>query len=176
MDLKIRDGMLAEGFELMDPTMVPVAWDPSRGVLPAPRDFLVVQGENKFALTRAPLTPLLEGPNVPPDLKDYPEEYTLFFYSIEATVLEVCTLAGRDETDDEMLDLYSQIRRRPDTPGKTTLHTYVLAALQVYLSGHPTSRMEFEAVLQRLERSVRTFRTHPTSRNYLAYLRSTFKH
>jgi hypothetical protein len=46
-------------------------------------------------------------------------------------------------------------------------------AAALVLGTYPLSKAEYEAIVSRLERSCRTFRMGPTSRNYMATLRQT---
>ena len=78
-----------------------------------------------------------------------------------------------DRTDGEMLEIYGALRRRPDGRSLGLVHDYMWKAAAVVLGTHPLSQAEFEAIMSRLERSCRTFRVGPSSRNYIATLRYT---
>jgi hypothetical protein len=69
--------------------------------------------------------------------------------------------------------IFASLRRRPDSEGGR-LHGYLRAAARLYLSAHDISQAEYEAVMNRLAKSARTFSMPPVSRNYLATLRQTF--
>ena len=92
---------------------------------------------------------------------------------LEYTVVRFCEADGRDETDQDMEQIYTLMRRRPDGDGGR-LHSYLRAAARLYMSVHEVSAAEYEAVMRRLARSARTFSAPPISRNYLATLRATF--
>jgi hypothetical protein len=72
-----------------------------------------------------------------------------------------------------MLEIYSTLRRRPDGRSLGLVHDYMWQAAAIVLGTLPLSQAEFEAILSRLERSCRTFRMSPGSRNYVATLEST---
>jgi hypothetical protein len=97
-----------------------------------------------------------------------------FFMMLEATVVRFCEVDGRDMTDQEMLEIYAELRRRPDGKGGR-LFTYLQAAARLYMSARPISQAEYDAVMNRLAKSARTFSMPPLSRNYLETLRDTFE-
>jgi hypothetical protein len=71
-----------------------------------------------------------------------------------------------------MEPIFSALRRRPD--GKNHLgptHDYLWQAAALTLGSHVLSQAEFQAILGRLERSVRSWAQRPISRNYVQYLR-----
>ena len=82
--------------------------------------------------------------------------------------------ADRDPTDEEFIELYSAMRRRPDGKSLGPLHDVVWQAACLALGMTQVSEAEFSAVFGQLTRSVRHFRAGHTSRNYIGYLRSTF--
>jgi len=131
-------------------------------------------GETK-TLTPKPLRQLFAGSARAPDLSAGPSPGLMpFFFLLEGTVVRYCDAAGRDETDQEMERVYSELRRRPDA-GDGLLQSHLRAAARLYLSVRDVSEAEYEAVMRRLAKSARTFSEGVISRNYLATLRDTFR-
>jgi hypothetical protein len=91
---------------------------------------------------------------------------------LDLHALEISKFFG-DRRDQEMLEIYSALRRRPDGRSLGFIHDYMWQAAALVLGTRPLSQAEFEAIMARLERSCRTFAMGPTSRNYIATLRST---
>ena len=121
------------------------------------------------------LRPLFRGDRQPPPdvaMERYPEEYVLFFAGIEHSVLLFCTLT-RHPTDAECLELYAQMRRRPDGRSLGPLHDVIWQSAAVALGLRPWSEAEYTAVLGQLARAARHFKTGPSSRNYMEYLQQT---
>ncbi len=118
------------------------------------------------------LRALFRGDHMPPNLGDYPEAYNEAFAIFDSHALEISDILG-DRRDEEMLEVYSTLRRRPDGRSVGYVHDYMWQAAAIVLGTQPLSQAEFEAVLGRLERSCRTFAMGPTSRNYIATLRMT---
>ena len=117
---------------------------------------------------------LFRGSNQPPpdsEMAHYPEEYTPFFYRIEYNVYRYCRTMDRTPTDAEFVDLYSQMRRRPDGKSLGALHDVIWQSAAVVLGLRPWSEAEYTAVFRQLSRSARHFQIGPTSRNYMAYVR-----
>ena len=108
----------------------------------------------------------------PPEMDHYPEEYRPHFFFIEKHVLTVCGAKG-DRTDQEMEEIYSMLRRRPDGRSLGTVHDFLWQVAAVLLGVHVLSGAEFEALIGALERSARKWALRPVSRNYVAYLRRT---
>jgi hypothetical protein len=115
---------------------------------------------------------LFRGNRQPPVLGDYPEAYQDSFALLDAHALEISRLLG-DRRDLEMLEIYSALRRRPDGKSLGLVHDFMWQGVAFVLGSRPLSQAEFEAILARLERSCRTFEMGPTSRNYIATLRTT---
>ena len=136
-------------------------------------DAIVVRmndGETR-TLSPKPLRQLFADSAPAPDLSAGPTpELMPFFLVLETMVVRSCDAAGRDETDQEIERVYSELRRRPDAGGGL-LQSHLRAAARVYLSMRDVS----EAVMRRLARSARTFSEGAVSRNYLATLRETFR-
>jgi hypothetical protein len=60
------------------------------------------------------LAALFRGDKLPPkDMDHYPPEYVAHFFFIENHVLTLCR-GGKDQTDQEMEEIYAALRRRPD--------------------------------------------------------------
>jgi hypothetical protein len=110
----------------------------------------------------------------PPDMDHYPEEYRPHFYFVENHVLTVCAAKG-DRTDQEMEEIYSMLRRRPDGRSLGAVHDFLWQVAALLLGTRVLSGAEFEALLGALERSTRKWGLRPVSRNYVAYLHRTFE-
>jgi hypothetical protein len=147
----------------------------SDGKIVPVRDDVVVRADGeKENIALKPLRELFSGSRKAPDLSRGPTpELSPFFLFLETTLLRFCEEDGRDETDQEMERIWSQLRRRPDSID-STLHSYLRAAARLYMSRNEISQAEYEAVMTRLAKSARTFAAQPISRNYLATLRGTF--
>jgi hypothetical protein len=104
----------------------------------------------------------------------YPEEYSPHFYFIEHHVLALCDAMG-DRTDQEMEEIYSMLRRRPDGRSLGAVHDVVWQVAALLLGTQVLSAAEFEALIGALERSTRRWALRPVSRNYVAFLRKTFE-
>lgn len=115
---------------------------------------------------------LFRGDKQPPVLGDYPEAYNDSFLLLDMHTLEISKFFG-DRRDEEMKEIYSNLRRRPDGRSLGFVHDYMWQAAALVLGTRPLSQAEFEAIIARLERSCRTFEMGPTSRNYIAALRTT---
>ncbi len=104
----------------------------------------------------------------------YPPEYAPHFFFIENQLLTVCDAMG-DRTDQEMEEIYSALRRRPDGRSLGVLHDLVWQIAALLLGRCPLSEAEFEGLLGALVRSTRRWAQRPISRNYVTYLRKTFE-
>ncbi len=118
------------------------------------------------------LRSLFRGDRQPPVLGDHPQAYEECFILFDLHALEMSRFFG-DRRDEEMLEIYSNLRRRPDGRSLGFFHDYMWQAAALILGTQILSQAEYEAILSRLERSCRTFRMGLTSRNYLATLRHT---
>jgi tetratricopeptide (TPR) repeat protein len=107
----------------------------------------------------------------PPDMERYPPEYCRHFFFIEEHVLTVCEEQG-DRTDQELEEIYSMLRRRPDGRSLGPMHDFLWQCAALVLGMHALSQAEHEAIFGQLERSVRKWALRPVSRNYVGYLRS----
>jgi hypothetical protein len=131
---------------------------------------------NKMALWQVPaLGDLFRGSQTPPpDMDHYPEEYCPHFFFIENHVLTVCAAKG-DRTDQEMEEIYSMLRRRPEGRSLGAVHDFLWQVAALLLGTQVLSAAEFEALLGALERSTRKWALRPVSRNYVAYLHKTLE-
>jgi len=118
------------------------------------------------------LRALFRGDKLPPVLGDHPAAYNDCFMLLDLHVLEISKFFG-ERRDTEMKEVYSALRRRPDGRSLGFVHDYMWQAAALILGTRPLSQAEFEAIMARLERSCRTFELGPSSRNYVAALRST---
>jgi len=122
------------------------------------------------------LRTLFRGDRPPPpttEMDHYPAEYVDCFYCVEYHALLVAD-ADRDPTDEEFIELYSTMRRRPDGKSLGVLHDVVWQAACLALGMVKFSEAEYGAIFSQMTRSVRHFCTGPSSRNYIDYLRSNF--
>jgi hypothetical protein len=109
----------------------------------------------------------------PPDMDHYPQEYTPHFFFIENHVLTLCGAKG-DRTDQEMEEVYSMLRRRPDGRSLGAVHDFLWQVSALLLGTRVLSAAEFEALIGALERSTRKWALRPVSRNYASYLHKSF--
>lgn len=122
------------------------------------------------------LRALFRGDRPPPpetEMEQYPVDYVDLIYCVEYHVSLVAD-AGRDPTDEEFIELYSTMRRRPDGKSLGLMHDVVWQSACLALGMVKYSEAEYGAVFGQLTRSARHFRIGPSSRNYIEYLRSTF--
>ncbi|MBF0387377.1 MAG: hypothetical protein HQL20_05930 [Candidatus Omnitrophica bacterium] len=120
------------------------------------------------------LRALFRGDKIPPqDMDHYPEEYSAMFFVIEKNVL----FAGDfiDIRDEEIARLYSLVRRKPDGRSEGVLHDVLYQSAALILGLQAVSQAEFEAIFDQLVASARGWRESYSSRNYIAYLRETFR-
>ena len=107
------------------------------------------------------------------DMDHYPEEYCEVFFAIEKNVLMISEL-GEEILDEEMMRLYSAMRRRPDGHSEGFLHDVIYQSAALALGLYPLSQAEFEAIFNQLTRSARIWRESYSSKNYICYLRESF--
>ena len=103
-------------------------------------------------------------------MERYPAQYVPFFYRIEHNVFRYCRTMDLNPVDAEFLDIYSQMRRRPDGRSCSDLHDVVWQSAALVLGLRPWSEAEYTAVFGQLARSARHFKIGPASRNYIAYI------
>jgi hypothetical protein len=109
----------------------------------------------------------------PPDIDHYPPDFGPLFFFIETQFLTLCDLIG-DRTDQEMEEVYSALRRRPDGRSVSATHDFIWQVVALLLGRYPLSAAEFEGIVGALLRSTRKWGLRPVSRYYVAYLRDTF--
>jgi hypothetical protein len=135
---------------------------------------VLTDGKSNCCWQADSLQALFRGNNKPPLLGDYPEAYEGCFMLLDLHALEISKIYG-ERRDAEMKEIYSMLRRRPDGKSPGFVHDYMWQAAAFVLGTRPLSQPEFEAIMARLERSCRTFEEGPSSRNYIAALRTTFE-
>ena len=134
----------------------------------------VTDGEKMIGWPVPALAGLFRGSQTPPpDMDHYPEAYTPHFFFIENHVLTACKAMG-DRTDQEMEEIYSMLRRRPDGRSLGALHDFLWQVVALLLGTRALSAAEYEALIGALEHSTRKWGLRPVSRNYVAYLHQTF--
>ncbi|MBM3836910.1 MAG: hypothetical protein FJ398_02910 [Verrucomicrobia bacterium] len=140
------------------------------------RSVPLYDGEKAVFWEAPPLREMFRGGRQPPpdsEMNRYPPEYSLYFYLIENHVLLLSDQIG-DRTDQELEEVYSLLRRRPDGKSLGTVHDALWQAAALLLGTYALSQAEFEAIFGQLARSARHWAQSPISRNYLGYLRKTF--
>ena len=149
--------------------------DERRNIRIGDKHSIPVHDGSKMVQWQVPsLQELFRGNRTPPaDMDHYPEEYADHFFFIEEHVLTLCEVQG-DRTDQEMEEIYSMLRRRPDGRSLGTTHDFLWQVAALLLGTQILSGAEFEALIGALERSTRKWALRPVSRNYVAYLHNTF--
>ncbi len=131
---------------------------------------VVESATGKLLVELKPLTALFVGTRQPPPMRgEPPAEYLAFFHTIEFTAAKACEARGRPEADGEFARLYRHLRRRPDGTDPNPVFGCLQSAARMYLSLRDVSCAEYEAVIDRLHRSARTFHTHVGSTNYYTH-------
>ncbi len=144
--------------------------------LSSPREDLFLIGETQNLVWHVPtLTSLFRGNAVPPEMNDYPVPYIPLFAKIESRVLTMATAGGRAPTDGEIHEIYNGLRRRPDGRSTGQAHDNVWRVCAFTLGHFAVSAQEFEAVMGRLAKSAKTWRTSAGSRNYVDHLAKMFR-
>ncbi|QSQ20526.1 hypothetical protein JY651_35565 [Pyxidicoccus parkwayensis] len=150
-----------------DRLYVAVEWEDGKRVLPVGQRAQVRDGELLAHVTLQPISKLWTGSTVPPSFaKAPPPEYHPFFMLIEATAAGYCRAVRNTETDQEFERLYRHLLRRPDGTDRNPLFSYLQGAARLYMSLRDVSQAEFEAVIDRLQKSAKHFQTHVGSINY----------
>ena len=155
--------------------MVALEADDRRNIRVLDEHSILVHDGNKMFLWQVPaLGDLFRGSRTPPpDMDHYPEAYASHFFFIENHVLTVCEAKG-DRTDQEMEEIYSMLRRRPDGRSLGAVHDFLWQVSALLLGTQVLSAAEFEALVGALERSARKWALRPVSRFYVAYLHQSF--
>jgi hypothetical protein len=134
----------------------------------------VCQGEKAVMWEVPALSSLFRGERKPPaDMKEYPPFYVPAFHLVETHVLVLCRAKG-DRTDQEMEEIYSTLRRRPDGRSLGFTHDFMWQVCALMLGKFELSEEEYLAVVGRLEASVRAWALRPVSRFYSGYLKQAF--
>lgn len=128
---------------------------------------LVVSGETTAQWRAESLRGLFRGDRVPPQLDDYSKAYADCFGLLDVHLSEFSRLVGPPR-DEELRELFSLLRRRPDGKSTGFLHDYVWQALALILGTHALSEAEYNAILARHELSCRRAAMGPSSRNFVA--------
>ena len=170
----LREIVDAEGFN-PDKMIVDFETDDHRNIRVLEKHSVAVSDGRKIVRWQVPaLGDLFRGSQTPPaDMDHYPKEYASHFFFIEKHFLAVCDATG-DRSDQEMEEIYSMLRRRPDGRSLGALHDFHWQASALLLGTHVMSAAEFEALIGALERSTRKWAMRPISRNYITFLRQTF--
>jgi hypothetical protein len=157
-----------------DKLSVALETDDHRNIRVLDKHSIPVTDGDKMAVWPVPaLAGLFRGSRTPPpDMDHYPEEYTPHFFFIENHVLTVCEAKG-DRTDQEMEEIYSMLRRRPDGRSLGVVHDFLWQVAALLLGTQVLSAAEFEALVGALEHSTRKWALRPVSRFYVAYLHQT---
>jgi hypothetical protein len=158
-----------------DKLTVALEADDHRNIRVLDRHSIPVTDGEKMARWAVPaLAGLYRGNGTPPaDMDHYPEDYAPHFFFIENHVLTVSSAKG-DRTDQEMEEIYSMLRRRPDGRSLGAVHDFLWQVTALLLGTQVLSAAEYEALISALERSTRKWGLRPVSRNYVAYLHKTF--
>ncbi len=122
------------------------------------------------------LRPLFRGSRQPPpdsEMAHYPAMYVPFFYRIEYNVYRYCRTMDLQPSDNEFVEIYSQMRRRPDGKSMGPLHDVMWQSAALILGLRPWSESEYTAVFGQLACSARHFKLSLSSSNYMEHVRRT---
>jgi hypothetical protein len=154
--------------------IVALELDVADSIISRTRELIVLSDEEKVVDWEVPsLRALFRGDELAPPpsvMERYPKEFTPLFYLIESNLLLYAE--GREflPTDAEVLGVFSAMRRRPDGRSLGSLHDFVWMNTAFMLGKYRCSEALYTAIMNRLERSVRSFKMGPTSRNYMSYI------
>jgi hypothetical protein len=147
-----------------------------RLVITKREDIFIGYDENKVFFWHVnSIRDLFRGNKTPPDLQHYPEEYVMFFATIEQQIADFSDAIGVFLTDVDFERIFSAMRRRPDGKRINLLHDLVWQVTALALAMYPTSEAEYTAIFTQLEKSARTFNMGCGSKNYLEYLLYSFE-
>lgn len=146
---------------------------PARPLSPDRAAFQVHVAGNILPWRAPEISTLFRGEAVPPSLASYPREYVPFFAHIEVQVWGYCRWQGTGR-DDDLRELFAELRRRPDGRHRSALHEALWQILVLTLASTPVSRAQYDAIVQRLSQSARTHSLGPSSRRYVEYLGTAF--
>jgi len=134
----------------------------------------ITDGDKAAIWEVASLRELFRGNQKPPaDMDHYPPAYTPHFFLIESQLMSLCALIG-DRTDQEMEEVYSMLRRRPDGRSIGVVHDFMWQTAALLLACHALSEAEYEGLFETLTKSTRKWGLRPVSRFYLEYLHDNF--
>jgi hypothetical protein len=133
----------------------------------------MVHGDQLIVWIAPELSSLFRGSVLPPSLEQFPAPYVQIFAHIERQVLIVAA-SGLAGTDDQYREIYANFRRRPDARSTSPLHEALWQVLALTLASIPLSREQFDAIVQRLSQSARSFSMGSSSRRYLGHLAEMF--
>jgi hypothetical protein len=134
-----------------------------------------IKGETAWVWRAETMQSLFRGDKVPPKMGDYPpEEYQYCFSLLDLHIVDFSDCIG-DLRDAELLEIFSNLRRRPDGRSLGAAHDHLWRAAAIMTAIRPLSEAEYTAIMERMERSCRTFRQGSTSRNLVAMLRSQYE-
>ncbi len=140
------------------------------------RHTVCVADANKMVGWKVPsLAELFRGNKLPPpDIDHYPPEYAPHFHFIEAQLLTLCDAVG-DRPDQEMEELYTSLRKRPDGRSLGEVHDFLWQVTALLLGTRVVSGPEYQGILGALVGSTRRWGVRPVSRNYAIFLRKTLR-
>ena len=142
-------------------------------VVPMDRQELrVASGDKQLVWRTESLRKLMRGDRQPPVLGDTPNDYQEVFQLLDFFLCDYSRYL-QPPSDAELREVFSILRRRPDGKSSGTIHDALWQMMALLLATRPLSQAEYEAIVARMERSCRTFETHPTSRNFIATLLAT---
>jgi hypothetical protein len=141
----------------------------ARAATPRRQDIPLEGIDDSTVIWQAPSMPeLWRGEDSPsPDSfnKGPPPLYVNQFYFIERNLMRVATGFG-GWRDAEFKEAFSVSRRRPQGKSMGPCHDAVWRTMALACGIWPISQVLYTIILQRLERSARTFQTSISSRNY----------
>lgn len=138
---------------------------------------LIAKDSSEFVVWEVPsIRALFRGSDkVSPDvMQEPPPEYNVFFQKIERHVVDFGA-AGYTPFDEEFIEVYSTMRRRPDGKSLGFVHDIVWQAAAFELGLRPWSEDEYTAVFNRLTKSAKTFKIGKGSRNYITSIRPVYE-
>lgn len=160
----------------LDCTRLSVAIEPEGGQSRRAADrssIKIVHGDAVHAWQVPSLRALLRGDREPPDLTSPTDEFMFFMMPIERHVLTYAAAAGAPAYDDDIIEAFSALRRRPDGRSGGPVHDALWQAVGLAVGLRPTSPAELAAAMGRLERSARHWRQYAGSTAYSEFLSAT---
>ncbi len=121
------------------------------------------------------LTELMRGDGVPPRdprSRAFTDRYTPLLFCVELSLLLAARALPQIPCDREIREVYRNIRRRPDSETGSRVGAVIWQALAFALANRPYSAREVDAVLLRLEHSVRFHERWPGGTEYVTFLRA----